>query len=62
MSLISPLIHIIRRMGNEFSSPPHHKEVHMDHIKMLIYGFIGIGVVVSVIALLVKMLGIARYG
>ncbi len=34
----------------------------MDHIKMLIYGFIGIGVVVSVIALLVKMLGIARYG
>jgi len=34
----------------------------MDHIKMLIYGIVGIGVVVSVIALLVKMLGIARYG
>ncbi len=34
----------------------------MDHIKLLIYGFIGIGVVVSIIALLTKMLGIARYG
>ena len=39
-----------------------HKEVHMDHIKLMIYGFIGIGVVVSVIALIVKMLGLARYG
>ncbi len=38
------------------------KEVHMDHIKLMIYGFIGIGVVVSVIALIVKMLGLARYG
>ena len=34
----------------------------MDHIKLLIYGFIGIGVVVTVIALLTKMLGISRYG
>jgi hypothetical protein len=34
----------------------------MDHIKMLIYGFIGIGAVVAIIALLVKMLGLARYG
>lgn len=33
----------------------------MDHIKLAIYGVIGIGVVVSVIALLTKMLGIARY-
>ncbi len=33
----------------------------MDHIKMLIYGVVGIGVVVAVIALLTKMLGIARY-
>lgn len=38
-----------------------HKEVHVDHIKIMIYGFIGIGVVVTVIALLTKMLGIARY-
>jgi hypothetical protein len=33
----------------------------MDHIKIMIYGFIGIGVVVSVIALLTNMLGIAKY-
>lgn len=33
----------------------------MDHIKLLIYGVIGLGVVVSVIALLTQMLGIARY-
>ncbi len=33
----------------------------MDHIKLLIYGVIGIGVVVSVIALLTQMLGIAKY-
>jgi hypothetical protein len=33
----------------------------MDHIKIMIYGFIGIGVVVSVIALITKMLGIAKY-
>ena len=38
-----------------------HKGVHMDHIKIMIYGFIGIGVVVSVIALITKMLGIAKY-
>lgn len=38
-----------------------YKEVHVDHIKIMIYGFIGIGVVVTVIALLTKMLGIARY-
>jgi hypothetical protein len=34
----------------------------MDHIKMMIYGFIGIGVVVAIIAMLVKILGLARYG
>ncbi len=33
----------------------------MDHIKIMIYGFIGIGVLVTVVALLTKMLGIARY-
>lgn len=33
----------------------------MDHIKLMIYGFIGIGVVVSVMALLTQMLGIAKY-
>jgi hypothetical protein len=32
----------------------------MDHIKLMIYGFIGIGVVVAVTALLTQMLGIAR--
>lgn len=33
----------------------------MDHIKLLIYGALGIGIVVSVIALLTNMLGIAKY-
>lgn len=33
----------------------------MDHIKLLIYGVVGIGVVVAVIAMLTNMLGIARY-
>lgn len=32
----------------------------MDHIKIMIYGFIGIGVVVGVTALLTHLLGIAR--
>jgi len=32
----------------------------MDHIKLLIYGVIGIGVVVALTALLTQMLGIAR--
>lgn len=32
----------------------------MDHIKIMIYGFIGIGVLVALIALLTQMLGIAR--
>lgn len=32
----------------------------MDHIKLMIYGLIGIGVVVAVTALLTQMLGIAR--
>lgn len=33
----------------------------MDHIKLLIYGVVGIGVVVAVIAMLTNMLGIAKY-
>jgi hypothetical protein len=33
----------------------------MDHIKLAIYGVIGMGILVTVIALLTKMLGIARY-
>lgn len=32
----------------------------MDHIKIMIYGIIGIGVVVAVTALLTHLLGIAR--
>lgn len=36
------------------------REVHMDHIKILIYGFIGVGVVVGITALLTHLLGIAR--
>jgi hypothetical protein len=32
----------------------------MDHIKIMIFGFIGIAVVVIVVALLTNMLGIAR--
>ncbi len=32
----------------------------MDHIKLMIYGFIGIGALVAIIALLTQMLGIAR--
>ncbi len=32
----------------------------MDHIKIMIYGFIGIGVLVALVALLTQMLGIAR--
>jgi hypothetical protein len=33
----------------------------VDHIKLLIYGVIGIGVVIAVTALLTNVLGIARY-
>ena len=33
----------------------------MDHIKLMLYGFIGIGVVVALIALITNMLGIAKY-
>jgi hypothetical protein len=33
----------------------------MDHIKLAIYGVIGMGVLVALIAMLTKMLGIARY-
>ena len=36
------------------------KEGWMDHIKLMIYGFIGIGALVAIIALLTQMLGIAR--
>jgi hypothetical protein len=36
------------------------KEVHMDHIKLAIYGIIGIGVLVAVIAMPTQMLDIAR--
>lgn len=32
----------------------------MDHIKLLIYGFVGVGVLVAIVALLTQMLGIAR--
>lgn len=32
----------------------------MDHIKLMIYGFIGIGVVIVVTAILTNILGIAR--
>lgn len=37
-----------------------YKEGWMDHIKLMIYGFIGIGALVAIIALLTQMLGIAR--
>jgi hypothetical protein len=33
----------------------------MDHIKLMIYGVIGFGALVSIIALLTKVLGIAKY-
>lgn len=33
----------------------------MDHIKLAIYGVIGMGILVTVIALITKMLGIAKY-
>ena len=33
----------------------------MDHIKLAIYGVIGIGVLVAVIAMITNMLGIAKY-
>ena len=32
----------------------------MDHIKLVIYGVIGIGVVIAVTAMLTNVLGIAR--
>jgi hypothetical protein len=37
-----------------------YKEGWMDHIKLMIYGFIGMGALVAIIALLTQMLGIAR--
>lgn len=37
-----------------------YKEGWMDHIKLMIYGFIGFGALVAIIALLTQMLGIAR--
>jgi hypothetical protein len=37
-----------------------YKEGLMDHIKLMIYGFIGMGALVAIIALLTQMLGIAR--
>ena len=33
----------------------------MDHIKLAIYGVIGMGVLVAVIAMITNMLGIAKY-
>ncbi len=33
----------------------------MDHIKLMLYGVIGMGVLVAVIAMLTNMLGINRY-
>jgi hypothetical protein len=33
----------------------------MAHIKLMIYGIIGIGAVVSIMALITKVLGIAKY-
>lgn len=33
----------------------------MDHIKLMIYGVIGIGVVVAITALLTNLLGIVRH-
>jgi hypothetical protein len=42
------------------STISNHKEVHMDHIKLMIYGVIGIGVLVAIVAMLTQMLGIAR--
>ena len=33
----------------------------MDHIKLVLYGFIGIGALVALIALITQMLGIAKH-
>ncbi len=36
------------------------RRMHMDHIKMMIYGIIGIGAVVGFMALVSQLLGITR--
>jgi hypothetical protein len=33
----------------------------MDHIKLIVYGLIGTGIVFAVVALITKMLGIQKY-
>ncbi len=47
-------------MGNAIIINFNYKEGWMDHIKLMIYGFIGMGALVAIIALLTQMLGIAR--
>jgi hypothetical protein len=47
-------------VGNAIIINFNYKEGWMDHIKLMIYGFIGMGALVAIIALLTQMLGIAR--
>jgi hypothetical protein len=47
-------------VGNAIIINFNSKEGWMDHIKLMIYGFIGMGALVAIIALLTQMLGIAR--